>query len=177
MSDVGPHGPDFGQEIPEIVWVKPVLEGEFGEYERVATTFYKSRDQTEVIQRIHDAIASANPVEISDEEFENLDNSQAWSEIRPGFLEDTEKVIKKNYEEQGFKKDLPGIIAGFKEGRPMQLPVALKFPDGSNHLISGNTRLLVARAFGIRPKILILDLGLPIDTIDNVSNQETIESE
>ena len=172
MDEYGPHGPDLGRQIPDVTWVQPDFEKEFGEYERIANTFFKNLGKKEILHKIHETIASATPAELSDEEFEALENSQAWHGVRPGFLEDVEKVIKENIEQGGSAKDMPGIIAGFKEGQPMQMPVALTLPNGKNHLVSGNTRLLVARALGIRPRILLIDLGIPITAEDYVSEPD-----
>lgn len=158
MNKFGPHGPEYGQDTPEVFWVKPQPEEELGELQRVAETLYATEKNEEIINKLQAAIAGAASQELSDEAWAELENNQAWSHVRAGFLDDAETVVKENEAKSGYKKNFPAIVSGFKEGEPMEMPVVLKLPNGKNYLISGNTRLMVARAFGIRPKVLVVEL-------------------
>lgn len=133
-------------------WVRPEVLEELGEMERVAKTFYPDANQEGVLEQLQKAITNASPEELSDEKWTELGNSDSWSKVRPGFLEDAERIGEE------YEKDFKGILAGFREGLPMQMPVILKSPDGQTHLISGNTRLATARALGVRPMVLIVEL-------------------
>ena len=47
------------------------------------------------------------------------------------------------------------LLDAFSSGASMEMPIIWKRGDGALHLVSGNTRLMIMRAQGIRPKVLI----------------------
>jgi len=62
-----------------------------------------------------------------------------------------------SYPEFRNEKTVENIYTGFKNNKPMDYPVVLKFSDGRMRVFSGNTRMDVAFQLGINPKVLLVD--------------------
>lgn len=143
--------------IPEVNWIRPDPEREKGEIERVLCGFLGLELNEENFKRLVSIIEKAAIVELSDEAWEILENTDSFHNIRTGHIEDVEKIT------EDYNRDLPQekrrsvamIKEGFMSGREMQLPIIVMNIKGIMHLLSGNTRLMVARALGIRPKVII----------------------
>lgn len=75
------------------------------------------------------------------------------------------RLIKnyRSYPEFRNEKTLQDLYDGFKEGRPMELPIIFNLPGGKLMIFSGNTRMDVAFQLGIEPKAILVDIGEPGD--------------
>jgi len=51
---------------------------------------------------------------------------------------------------------IQALYDGFKENKPMDLPIVIEFADGSKRILAGNTRMDVAFQLGINPKVLLV---------------------
>ena len=139
-------------------WIRPDLQEERGEIERVVIEFLKKEPTTENISAVVSALESAPVVDLSDEEWELLENTDSHLDnVRPGHIEDAEKVNDVyNLELPPENRcDLKKTLAGFMNGSKMKVPTILKDKAGKLHLVSGNTRLMISRALNIRPKVII----------------------
>lgn len=138
-------------------WIRPNLFEEKGEVERTVKEFLGMEPTEENIKIIMDAIESAPVVDFSDQEWELLENTDSFSNVRPGHLEDAEKIV----EEYNLKltpenkRDFKNILNGFQNGGKMKVPTILRDMTGKLHLVSGNTRLMISRALNIRPKVVV----------------------
>ncbi len=66
-----------------------------------------------------------------------------------------------------FKRDWKTLKDKIDRGVVLDTPIIMKFGDRF-HLVSGNTRLMVARAKGIYPKVLVFEIYIqPDDLIQN----------
>ena len=63
-----------------------------------------------------------------------------------------------SYPEFRNEKTIDAIYDGFKENKPMKMPLILKFPDGSLRIMSGNTRTDIAQHLGVTPKALLIEV-------------------
>ncbi len=108
-----------------------------------------------------DVLESASIIELSDEKWVSLENTDSHLDnVRLGHIEDAEKIneIKNSRvpleNRHGFKK----VLDGFLNGSKMEVPAILRDENGRLHLVSGDTRLTICRALGVRPKVIIGEL-------------------
>lgn len=124
-------------------WIIPPLWEEIGEFERVADTF-----DIELSSLI--SLLPKGVIEYMDEEtWSELGNTDSW---------ETTKIEQVLETADQYGRDARKLLVAFEENRPMQVPIVLFLADGHTHLVSGNTRLMVCRAIGERPKIFKLQM-------------------
>ncbi len=149
-----------GKRSPE--WIRPNLQKERGEIERALREFLGKKPTPENVSAIVTIFESAPIVELSDEEWKLLENTDSFNRVRPGHFEDAEMIIKEyNLElDDENKRDFKKILMGFYGGK-MEMPAIIRNQNGKLHLVSGNTRLMISRAMNIRPKVVIgkIDAG------------------
>jgi hypothetical protein len=65
----------------------------------------------------------------------------------------------RSYPEYRNEKTLKALYDGFKQGKPMDLPLVLEFQNGRRRVFAGNTRLDVAFQLDVNPvKVLMIYL-------------------
>lgn len=122
-------------------WVVPPFQEEIGELERVANTF-------SVQLSLLISLFQTGTVEDMDEEtWSKLENTDSW---------DTVKLEQVFEAAAHYGRNAHVLLEAFRAGQSMQTPIVLFLVDGRSHLVSGNTRLMLCRATGERPKILKL---------------------
>jgi hypothetical protein len=135
----------------------PDILKEGGEFDRVAETF-----GIEASVLMFQA-QSGELVELGDDVWDKLENTDAntfeagdWDAVHAHSNPNGEK--KRDWEELRDKID---------SGTVLDAPIIMKFGD-RYHLVSGNTRLMVSKAKGISPKVLIfeVDIQTPSDIIE-----------
>ncbi len=127
---------------PKELFKFPNIEAERGEFERVADTFDVDTDSLMFLAE------EASLVSLDDDMWKNLHNTDSnkfgkgdWDEVERYSLE--------------YKRDWKSLKSEIEHGGVLEAPIILEI-DGILHLISGNTRLMIARAFGITPKVLFV---------------------
>lgn len=137
-------------------WVRPDLKKEKGEIERVIRKFLGKEIIEENIEAVEKVLETAPIVELSDADWAMLENTESFHEIGPGQLAEVERVVDMYNQDLApeNKRDFKKLLVGFQPGNRMQTPTILKY-QGKLHLISGNTRLMIARALNVRPKVII----------------------
>jgi hypothetical protein len=140
-------------------WIQPDLKKEQGEIERVVREFLKKEPDQENIDTIIYTLESAPLIDLSEEEWRLLENTDSFNNVRPGNIEDAKRITEEYNLELApeNRRTFASILKGFSGGN-MEAPTILKNAHGILHLISGNTRLMVARALGIRPKVIIAEV-------------------
>jgi len=138
-------------------WIRPDLQEEIGEIERVIVTFLERELSLENTNAVISALESALVVDLSDEEWNLLENTDSHlGNIRPGHIEDaeenTEAKLKLHPENP---HDFKNILSGFINGSKMKTPMILRNKTGRLHLISGDTRLMICQALSVRPRVVI----------------------
>ncbi len=126
-----------------INWKKPELQEEIEEIERTAV------DLDIDTSKLFEDAKKGKIIDLSDDIWSKLDNTDSW-DIKS--IEDA-RVLADEYD-----KDIESLIRGFELGKgSIPAPIVLKRQEGGYYLIAGNTRLMVARAFGMIPKILLVE--------------------
>ncbi len=142
-------------------WVSPNIESERGEIERVTKQFLRLEPTDENIQQVLESLRAAEMVELSDAQWEKLDNTDSFHKVRPGHVEDA-KAITEHYNqtlEPHNQRDFDTLLSVFETAKAIKAPLILRNKGGQTHLVSGNTRLMIARALNIRPKVALADFA------------------
>ncbi len=123
-------------------WVKPDVSHEIGEIERTSKTLGIPIDKIKI------AIEKAEIVNLDDQVWSLLENTDSC-DVQS--LEDVARLADQ------VSRDYKAIAEAYLAGKPMQSPIVIRHGN-TFHLISGNTRLMVARALNIAPKVLICEI-------------------
>ncbi len=100
--------------------------------------------------------AHAGLVELTEDMWRELENTDSF-DIQPGGWEKVAEHINYTNKETGAKRDWEGLKQAMEQGKRLDAPIVLRHA-GQLHKVSGNTRLMVARALGIRPKVLLVEM-------------------
>lgn len=127
------------------VFREPNLEVERGEFRRVASTFgiddsvllYQAEHEGSMV-KLTDAIWS----QLSNTDSYQIaaDGHEAASEIAATYSRDYHAIAEQMYVE------------------PIDAPIIMKYGD-TYHLVSGNTRLMAARAYGVTPNVWLFEVA------------------
>jgi hypothetical protein len=142
----------------KIIWVKQPFLKEKGEFIRVAKDFtphvspHRVYDQAvrNNIKALMDFYGEANVVPLTSMIWRRLENTDSWKTKTPG---DVMKAIERNKMSSGMR-DVSVIIDEFNSGM-VRAPVVMQHTNGYT-LVAGNTRLMVARASEIIPKVVLV---------------------
>ncbi len=137
-------------------WTEPDLEKEKGELKRVARDFLGDESLT---QELKETLIGTPPTELSESDWESLENTDSFHNVRFGSLHDAREITEQYNAllDKDSKRDFEALLDGFIEGKAMECPTIVK-KGNKLHLISGNTRLMIARALGIKPRVVIAEL-------------------
>jgi hypothetical protein len=125
-------------------FIYPNLDEERGEFERAA------QEEPELsLERMWDVAQSAPLVSLDDDSWAALENTWSWGIA--------DLATAKRYGEE-HERDVNRIIRGFENNETIPAPIVVIKPDGKKTLIAGNNRLSVARALGVRPRVLLVAL-------------------
>ena len=126
-------------------FIFPNLGKEYGEFERVAEK-YSLTSARELI-----TIARAGKlVTLSEDLWSQLENTDSYHINEDDFGQVAEFSTMVNRDWESLKDK---IVAG----QELDAPIVMKL-QGHYHVVSGNTRLMVARAAAIRPKVLLFEV-------------------
>ena len=96
-------------------------------------------------------------VELDDETWEKLSTTDSW---RATDMAEVEYICNETSEIDWCIYEIsPALKAAFVEGSSKKVfaPIMIRRKDGTMYLISGNRRLMMARACGIRPRCFLLN--------------------
>ncbi len=147
---------DIIEQIAEVNWVRPDMESERGEIERVVIGFLGLEPSKENVDHVIDIINKSETTELTEELWASLENTDSYHNVRPGHFEDARQAIDESNSELASenKRDFKKLLRVFENGHGIEIPTIIK-KDGILHLVSGNTRLMICRASGIKPKVII----------------------
>lgn len=130
-------------------YIFPDFRYEMGEIERTAQEFAPKNHQQFMKEFVEQGTKS-QLTELSEEIWKDLENTDSYDISLGGWEEvaDHADFIGRDWET---KKRL------MENGNPIHAPIILK-KNGRYHKVAGNTRLMVARALGIRPTVVIVDM-------------------
>jgi hypothetical protein len=127
----------------------PNIEREEGEFDRVAKEL---GIETSVLMFL---AQSGELVEMDEALLSKLENTDART-VQEGDWE----MVHDNSNPDGVpKRNWEGLRNKLEAGSVLDAPIIMKFGE-RYHLVSGNTRLMVARAKGISPKVLLFEVDV-----------------
>ena len=137
-------------------WIAPNLEKEKSELKHAAHDFLGNEYAA---IKIKNSLASAPVTELSESDWESLENTDSFHNVRFGSIHDARSITEEynGLLDTDSKRDFEALLNSFMENNAMECPTIVK-KDGKMHLISGNTRLMIARALGIKPKVIIAEV-------------------
>jgi hypothetical protein len=122
----------------------PDIKSERGEFERVASTFDVDVDTLMFLAEEEGKLTSL------DESFwDVLENTDSYKFGKGDWLE------VENFADE-YTRDWKSLKSKIENGEMLDAPIIVEI-NGIHHLVSGNTRLMVARALGITPKVLVFE--------------------
>lgn len=125
-------------------WSIPSIEEELGEIERTA-------EHLEIpLEVLLTAVNQGKLVILNNELWSQMENTDSWETT------DMQSVERLGNE---YERDVNSLVHAMKTGKTIPAPIVLIKPDGIPYLIGGNTRLMVARALGLRPKIFLITIS------------------
>lgn len=133
-------------------FVFPDIESEIGEIERVAATF-SADNQSGFINRFMEKAKAGHLTPLSEETWLKLENTDSF-----GILAGDWNEVEYHAKAEPVLRDWQALRDKIIGKTPVDTPIIAKIGD-TLHLVSGNTRLMVSRAAGIRPEVLIVDMN------------------
>lgn len=133
-------------ETPKEQFRFPNIEAERGEFERVAEKFDVACDTLMFLAEEEGKVTA-----LDKDMWGVLDNTSSKS-IEFGDWGGVEHALR----EDGVERNWKELREKMKNSEVLDAPIILKIGD-LYHLVSGNTRLMVARALGMTPKVLIFE--------------------
>ncbi len=120
-------------------WVKPSSFEEKGELKRVSSE--EDIDLDELIK----SFENGKVVNLTNNDWQHLENTDSYNIEN---IEDVENLANE------YGKDWKSILNAFKNNSKLPTPIILIRKDNTSTLIGGNTRLMIAKALKIQPKVL-----------------------
>lgn len=147
---------NFEQKLsnPE-VFIFPNLKDQVGEIERVAQ-LYAPQNEHDFRENFLEASKQGQLVDLTEDLWSKLENTDSY-DIKSGDWEKIEEYINFSNIENGSNRDWNDLKQKIEQGQQVDAPIILKYDD-TFHLVSGNTRLMVSRALGKTPKVLIVEM-------------------
>ena len=141
-------------------WIRPNLQKEIGEIERVMREFLDEEVTGENLKKVVDILENSPLSDLSEEEWSRLENTDSFHNVRQGEIKDAESINEEYNRElsEDTKRDFGALLKSFRKGGAIEAPTILR-EKGILHLVSGNTRLMISRALNIRPKVIIGDIS------------------
>ncbi len=133
----------------------PDVEQERGEIERAAQK-YSPQNSEEFVRFFYEKAQEATLVELTEEMWSILDNTDSFDIPNNGWEKVAEHVDHTN-QETGSSRSWEDLRQKMEDRQELDAPIVLKY-HGELHLVSGNTRLMVARALGKSVHILLVEM-------------------
>lgn len=124
---------------PSVSWVPPSLDEEEEELVRMADE--EGYDMPSLLRAAHGAKMRA----LSESDWQRLEGTDSYS---------ISSVNEATHIAEGYGRDVDSVIQGMVDGSGIPAPIILERADGSITLVSGNARLMAARALGLTPHVL-----------------------
>lgn len=125
--------------VSPFTWISPDLSEEKGDLQRVAL-----QEHLEPGALLRQA-QSASILPLSDKDWQRLEGTSSFD---VGTLDSAASLV------ETYGRDFERIVRGMNSGAEIPTPIVLERQDGSIVLVSGDARLMAARASGIVPEVL-----------------------
>ena len=130
----------------------PSFEHEEGEIERVQQHFQIKME--DFVKKFLEKARAGKLVRLSDEVWDMVENTDSHSD---NILRGDWDTVATCSAANEVPRDWESKKKALQSGIPIDAPIIARQGD-TLHLVSGNTRLMVARALGVRPDVLIVDI-------------------
>lgn len=134
----------FEKPIVREVFREPNFESERGEFARVAQTF--GIDDSVLV---YQAEKQGRMVTLTDDMWSQLGNTDSYRIAADGHDDAAEFAAMNNRDYRA--------VAEAMYVAPIDAPIIMKFGD-TYHVVSGNTRLMAARAYGVMPNVWLFEV-------------------
>ena len=151
-------------EAPAPAFEKPVnfvfpdIKKEEGEIERVAETVFGGADPTRFFEEFEKRARKTQLSSLTQTEWAELENT-GWHFITLG---DWDKVAELSAECEP-NRDWQDLRNKMQSRKELDAPIVVR-KGNLLHKVGGNTRLMVAKALGVNPKVLVVDMTDFVDT-------------
>lgn len=132
----------------------PIPEYENGEIERVAKVFGK--EPKKFLNNFLESAKSTEPISLQEDIWSQLENTDSYDIQKEDWKTVEYHAVEGNPKNP---RDWKRIKESMEIKSSIDLPIIFH-ANGKFHLVSGNTRLMVARALGIVPKVLIVKMEI-----------------
>ena len=140
------------KSLPPFVF--PNIEAERGEIERVAREFAEE-DPTAFTIRFIEKAKESKLIPLSDEMWNSLENTDSLDIKTADWGRVDHRAVAGHPEAA---RDWQNLKQRIESGAQLDAPIICA-KNGRLHLVSGNTRLMVMRALGQTPHILLVDVN------------------
>ena len=132
----------------------PDIQKEQGEIRRVSKEVFHEADAGKFFLRFREAAKTASLLDLSEDAWSRLENTDSHDITPQNWVQVEENAIAGHSDHP---RDWQLLRTLYEQDAPIEAPIVLK-TGNTLHLVAGNTRLMVARALGITPKILLVEL-------------------
>lgn len=139
----------------EAAFAFPDVEKECGEIERVAQK-YNPQNPEDFVRAFYKKAQEAKLIDLTEEMWAILDNTDSFDIPHNGWEQIAEHIDYTN-QETGANRNWDDVRQKMEQEKKLDAPIVLKH-SGEIHLVSGNTRLMVACALGKTPKVLLVEM-------------------
>ena len=144
--------------MSNINYIKVPYSEEEEEFERFVENFSQTEDEKakatfikQNIKAIKDAYEKALLVTLWPDMWKKLENTDSWKTT-------DEEKIEKAIEQNRTARNIDNVLKEFRSGI-VRAPIVASYDKNKRLvLIAGNTRLMIARAYNFRPKIVLVEL-------------------
>jgi hypothetical protein len=134
-------------------FIFPDIQAEEGEFDRVEEELGMESDVLMFLAREEGQLRV-----LDDDLWSRLDNTES-KDISKGDWETVDAVIQHSNNDipkPRDRRDWKDLKRKIESGTKLNAPIIMKYGD-IHHVVSGNTRLMVAKALGINPEVLIFE--------------------
>lgn len=146
---------NFEQKPEKETFVFPDINKEMGEIERTSTN-YNPKDPEVFIRAFIEKAKESRLFNLTEEMWSELENTDSFDILKDNFEKVKEHTEYYN-KETSSNRDWQDLKQKMEQGQELDAPIILKYLN-KLHLVSGNTRLMLARALGKTPKVLLVEM-------------------
>lgn len=143
-----PESEKFSRKNPKEVFSKPDIFSEKVEFERVASTF--NIDSLVLLW----SAQQGSMTQLTEDVWSTLQNTNSFSVEKNDHDTATQHAESVGLD---YREVAEAIYAGVANNQPIHAPIVMKIGN-LYHLVSGNTKLMAARAYGVTPKIWMFEV-------------------
>lgn len=148
--------PQEDRVVSRIKWAKPDIDYEYGEIERVAEYFGKTaQEKLRIREELSRGAQQAEMIDLTEDLWQELENTDSFDVTPDDYtsIRDCVEACNRNYQARVVPQ-----IKKINSGGNISAPIIARY-GGVLHLVAGNTRLMLARAAGQTPKVVIVELS------------------